>query len=141
MDENRPPLSGAARAGLWLGAFGWLIGLCAVTGPDTLAFAGPLAGGASLTVACALAIEAIWRHAARPQLALPGAIWCAAAAVAAYYGLIVEPSVRAVPELVDRLAPYGVSFGLPPQWAAVALLVGLPLLLAGLPRSEPVAAE
>ncbi len=139
MEASNRELHGAARAGLWIGAFGWLIGLTAVTLPETLALAGPMVGGAAVTAACALAVEALLRHAPRPQLAVCGGSWLAVGVISAYYAWIVEPSVRAVPGLVERLHGFGVSVELPMPFAVVALAVGAPLLLASLHcRETPV---
>ena len=136
MGTGRNELRGIGRAGLWVGAFGWLIGLVLVTLPDTLAFMGPLVGGAAITAACALGLEALWRNAPRPELAIGGGCACAVAVISAYYVWVVEPSVASVPGLVERLAGFGAQIDMPGSWVAVSLLISAPNLLAGHHRRE-----
>ncbi|MCP5055700.1 MAG: hypothetical protein GY937_03125 [bacterium] len=140
MGFERNELKGAGRFGLWIGCFGWLIGLVLVTLPDAPALLGSLVGGAALSAACALGLEALWRHAPRPEFAMLGGAHCAAAFLAAYFVWIIEPSAKAVPGLVERAFGMGVRLELPLHWVALGLLVGAPALLAGLHR-PPLAAD
>lgn len=131
-ERNQP--KGAGRMGLWAGCFGWLIGLVLVTLPDTPAFLGPLVGGAALSAACALGLEALWRHAPRPEFAVLGGAYGVAVLLAAYFVWIIEPSAKAVPGLAERVSGLGALIELPLRGAAIGLLVGAPALLAGLHR-------
>ncbi|MBW2241764.1 MAG: hypothetical protein JRH01_07240 [Deltaproteobacteria bacterium] len=134
MGFERDNLKGAVRLGVWVGCFAWLIGLVLVTLPDTPAFFGPLVGGAALSAACALGLEALWRNAPRPEFAMLGGAYCVAAFLAAYYGWIIEPSLKAAPGLVARTAGVGAPLEISLQWVAIALVIGAPALLAGLHR-------
>ncbi|MGH7310508.1 MAG: hypothetical protein ACREK6_17620 [Candidatus Rokuibacteriota bacterium] len=82
MDSPRrrvPPLG--ASLGIWIGAFGWVIGFTVVTLPDTLRFARPLAGGILLTLVLVLTMTALGGGA---QRFMPGMITLGCAVIGAY---------------------------------------------------------
>jgi hypothetical protein len=110
---------------LWLGVGCWLIGFALLASPDSIRFAGPLAGGIGITLAAALTLDLLARRA--PQY-LAGAFCLAVAAIAGHWILAVEPAVIDEPDVLARMQRIGASLHFPPEIPLVVAAVGLVLL-------------
>jgi hypothetical protein len=134
--ETARALTAGERVGIWLGLFGWLIAFALITLPDTLDFAGPLGGGAALSLGLALALQAVARRRPAPPAVL-GVTAVAVSLLLIYYSLFFEPVLEQHPEIVRRLHSLG-SVTHVPVWVGLAVLVvGLVVCArCGRPRRE-----
>jgi hypothetical protein len=127
-DDTRPVLTTGQRVGIWLGFSGWWLGFALVTLPDTLQFAGPIAGGAALSFAFALAFELAVRR-GLAGAARVGALVAAMGVLLVYYSLICEPALERHVEIVQRLHALGAVTHVP-VWVGGAVATAGALVMA-----------
>lgn len=106
--------------GVWVGCFGWLIGLLAVA-YDALDLLWPqLLGGALVTAGLAWALDHLASQRLRSSQWM-SLVMAAIGVLLLYYTLVVEPALQLVPRIVVRMQRLG-SVVTVPWWVGAAVL-------------------
>ncbi|MGE0191582.1 MAG: hypothetical protein AB7T63_06015 [Planctomycetota bacterium] len=106
--------------GVWVGCFGWLIGLLAVA-YDALDVLWPqLLGGALLTAGLAWALDHLASRRLRSSEWM-SLVMAGIGILSLYYALVVEPALRRAPHIVERMRRLG-SVVTVPWWVGAAVL-------------------
>jgi hypothetical protein len=132
--QRSPPgvprrLSPGARVGVWLGTFGWFLGVLVVAAPQARGLAGELVGGFAVSLAAALVFEVVARRATRFGVGVAASVCLAMAMIGTYHALVVQPALFADTRIVVRLGALQAEARFPLPLAAALGVVGLVLLV------------
>jgi hypothetical protein len=133
--EQRSTVPTGARVGVWLGCFGWILGLAAVAAPELPRLAVPVLGAVALTGVVAFSLDRMLASLYQSRAWL-GAMMAAIGAFLLYYALALEPALHGEPELLERLRLLGSVVHVPAVVGAALLGVGVALTAIWWPRRQ-----